>query len=233
MLTICTITWNNPEFTKKFIESTRLLEYPYELLIWNNGQDDETYDYLHTFTGEENYPNLKHLRVEHSAENKGMPICWNWALSYFEMGTNKYCFLCNNDIKFTKSTNKLVKFAEENPEYGMYCPAMLDRECYEKDDHTFAEKYALEKDGTVGLGDLNGPLMCLTQESIKKVGYFDTQFQFSFEDCDYYERCHKAGLEVVTYYGSTVMHYGGASTGKNPNVHNKQYYDLFQRKHGQ
>lgn len=55
-----------------------------------------------------------------------------------------------------------------------------------------------------------GSCFMVTKETIKKVGYFDTQFvPFNYEDLDYWTRVYKAGGKLVRNYSVEVEHKEG------------------------
>lgn len=65
----------------------------------------------------------------------------------------------------------------------------------------------------------------LTQETIKKVGYYreDLYYPCNFEDHDYITRVYKAGLKVYVNYGKSIRHLEGQT------VHAKDLSEEFQR----
>lgn len=55
-----------------------------------------------------------------------------------------------------------------------------------------------------------GSCFMVTQETLKKVGYFDTQFvPFNYEDVDYWTRVYKAGGVLARNYSVEVEHKEG------------------------
>lgn len=55
-----------------------------------------------------------------------------------------------------------------------------------------------------------GSCYMVTKETLKKVGYFDTQFTpFNYEDVDYWTRVYKAGGKLVRNYKVEVEHKEG------------------------
>lgn len=68
----------------------------------------------------------------------------------------------------------------------------------------------------------------LTQETIKKVGYYreDLYYPANFEDNDYVTRVYKAGLKVYVNYGKSIQHLEGQT------VHAKDISREFNRLKG-
>ena len=55
-----------------------------------------------------------------------------------------------------------------------------------------------------------GSCFMVTRETLKRVGYFDTQFTpFNYEDVDYWTRVYKAGGKLVRNYSVEVEHKEG------------------------
>lgn len=254
MLVIGTISWNNLKFTQDFVESLKCITEPFHLLIWDNGSTDGTLDYLralkrehllvlYSFSSQQYYENkMNYFNYVYNDENVGQCLPWNWMLSYFDQAEDfpkaDLVFLCNNDIRFTSQFNNLPTFMREHPEYGMVCPAMLPRDTDLENLEAIAEDYCFYRDNNkiIEEGGLEGPVMGITKEAFRKVGFYDSQFQYSFEDMDMHQRMHKAGLKTAVYHKSCVWHYGGAST-KNKDVGSIKdgtqiYYERFQKKHG-
>jgi GT2 family glycosyltransferase len=216
--------WNELAYLKQCIESLKYFKYPYNLYVWDNGSEDGSVDYLKT---------LPYGSVLFNNINAGMTVPWNWQLKEaFNDSDVKYCFICNNDILFNDTINKIIPFMEDNPEYGLICPAILP-----KMDDTNAIPYAVQLfqlvyNGKLDVGGLAGPCMIIPRTTFEKVGYFDEELTNSYNDMDYHQRVIKAGMKTVVYFNSVIWHKSGVSTGKNPDCHNKEYYNLFQRKHG-
>ena len=84
-ISICTLVWNGLGFTSRFIESIKSNKhFNYELIIVDNGSDEETSAYLRTQT-----PNYYRY-----AENQGFSKGFNKAV---EMCHNEYILCANND----------------------------------------------------------------------------------------------------------------------------------------
>ncbi len=241
MLQIATISWNNLKFTQDFVNSLKFVDERYSLYIWDNGSTDGTLDWLREFDKDvennyEKFPKMMSFYYNHSESNVGQCIPWNWSLSFFEQIDHDIIYLCNNDIRFTSTINRLPKFIRENTQYGMICPAMLPRTTPLDNLEEEAERYCDNNKDKLDIGGLEGPLMAIPKHAFEEIGFYDEQFQFSFEDMDYHQRAHKAGFKTAVYHNSCVWHFGGAST-KNKEIGSIEkgtniYYERFQKKHG-
>jgi GT2 family glycosyltransferase len=58
---------------------------------------------------------------------------------------------------------------------------------------------------------VSGACLMTTRATLDRVGYFDDAFFWGFEDVDFCQRVHRAGLRVVYWPDSSVVHAIGAS----------------------
>ena len=241
MLTIGITNWNELECTKECIKSLDKLAYPFKLFIWNN-EVNETYVYKESdvyahLISKLNLKNLLSYKIVNVNYNLGMTASWNWFLDEFQHDKDsKFCFVCNNDIRFTSTINNIIPFMENNEAMGLVCPAMLPKETNLEDLENIAYNYITDhpfNKNLIEMGGLAGPVMIIPKHVFEEVGYFDPQFRNSFNDMDYHLRVQKAGFATCVYHGSAVYHVGGVSTGKlGMTIENNPYYERFQRKHG-
>lgn len=225
MIAIGITTWNQLEHTKACIESLKNVTIPYQLIVWDNGSTDGTKEYLQTQIRESK--EFRGAALFLDIQNSGMVKPWNYQLTEgFSDPEVNNVWICNNDIKFLKSTQNL----EDVKSYGMACPAILPKDA-KGDLEASAQFYHLLKDSPIEDGNLNGPIMSISREAYEKVGLFDERLKNSFNDMDYHQRVIKAGMKTCVYNEAWIWHYGGASTSKNPDCHNKEYLKIFREKH--
>ncbi len=220
----CILTWNNLEYTKACIESLECLDAHSYILVIDNGSTDGTAEYIRELDNDcivdEYYINDKNI---------GLSRAWNFALNHFFNEVKlDLCFLCNNDIRFTKSFNNLPIFMREYPEYGMVCPAVLPKEVKVEDIEAEAEKRV---DKTLWKNELLAPVTGITKEAYKAVGGYDENLFRTFEDCEFYHRIRKAGFGACVYYGAYIWHEGGVSTKYIPKEESEQHYKYFADKY--
>jgi GT2 family glycosyltransferase len=58
---------------------------------------------------------------------------------------------------------------------------------------------------------VSGACLMTTRATLDRIGYFDEAFFWGFEDVDFCQRAHRAGLRVVYWPDSSVVHAIGAS----------------------
>ncbi|MAX12589.1 MAG: glycosyl transferase family 2 [Candidatus Marinimicrobia bacterium] len=85
---------------------------------------------------------------------------------------------------------------------------------------------------------ISGACMFMRYEVLKLVGYFDESFFMYGEDIDYCHRINEAGLKILYYPDSKVVHFKGVSAESRPyevisEFHNSmiKYYDKYQLKY--
>ncbi len=78
----------------------------------------------------------------------------------------------------------------------------------------FSRRYLMTDWDHEGVSDvdwLSGACLMTTRAVLDKVGYFDEAYFWGFEDVDFCQRLHRAGLRVVYYPLTSVVHAIGAS----------------------
>ena len=243
-LTIMTIhsLSNNLQHTIEFVKSTFKLTHYYDLLIFDNGSTDG----LNWLREQHNewcehkslaglvMPYCKNFVYTRSEEDVGLPNAWNWGLSHFEQDKySEFAVLCDNDVILTSTINKIFPYLKDRPQIGLAAPELIDRRFTPDEAEDYAVCEAVEED----YEGLYGPCKVIPRHGYEKIGFFDPQFKYSFDDCDYFERTKKAGLLPRIYKGSYAWHYGGASTSLikeklgTPKV-DSIYWERFNAKHG-
>lgn len=81
---------------------------------------------------------------------------------------------------------------------------------------------------------VSGCCMMIRREVFEKIGYLDEEFKMYVEDVDICYRAYRSGYKVYYFPHSQIIHYGGASTSRNPTKmiieHHKSMYKFY-RKH--
>lgn len=227
MIAIGITTWNGLEHTKACIESLSEISIPFKLIIWDNGSTDGTKEWFKEQIAKIGNSPFRNSQMFFSNENEGMVNAWNYQLKEgFSDPKVDNVWICNNDIKFLKSTEHL----NDVREWGLACPAILPKDV-KGDLNIAAQIYHLLKEQPIEEGNLNGPIMAVSREAYEKVGLFDERLKNSYNDMDYHQRVIHAGLKTCVYNEAWIWHFGGASTSQNPDCHNKEYLKIFREKH--
>ncbi|NQT30498.1 MAG: glycosyltransferase family 2 protein [Candidatus Saganbacteria bacterium] len=115
MLSICALTWDQLELTKKFLESIRNhTSVSYELIVVDNGSSDGTQEFI---KGQAD-------KYHFFPQNTGYAHGFNKAIS---LAAGEYIAICNNDTEFPANwLAPLIQDFESDPKCGLVFP------CYTK-----------------------------------------------------------------------------------------------------
>ena len=111
MLSICTLTWDQLSFTKKFVESIKKnTPMPYELIMVDNGSTDGTQEYIKQVADKYHF----------FEKNTGFAHGFNKAMS---LASGEYLAICNNDTEFPAGWfPKLKQTFEAGEQAGLVYP---------------------------------------------------------------------------------------------------------------
>ena len=110
--------WNQLEMTKECLKSVlENTDYPYRLIIVDNGSESETASYLKLFS-DENVDKVMLLRNDVNvgyikATNRGMK----------ESTGNYVCLLSNDTVVYPNWLSKMIAVAEKEKDIGLVNPA--------------------------------------------------------------------------------------------------------------
>ena len=221
MLSICTLTWDQLHFTRKFVESIkRNTAVPYELIMVDNGSRDGTQEYIRQVADKYHF----------FEKNTGFSRGFNKAMS---LASGEYLAICNNDTEFPADWfPKLKQTFESGENTGLVYP------CY-----TRGQKIALRwwPGRKIRLlpkfnKDLPAGVVILSKTAIlrDKLGGFSEDFEIAGgEDLDLCFKAWAAGYNIYIDDRVLIKHKGSATSHKKlPNW--RELYtkngDLFQRK---
>lgn len=214
LVSIVTLSWNAPEFTKMALESIRAhTSMPYELIVVDNGSGDETTSWLRTLGDD--------VRVIFNERNRGFAAGTNQG---FAAARGRYVVMLNNDVIVTDGwLEGLVGAFDRIPGLGVSAvrsnriagdqlvldavypdiPAM----------HAFARKrretfrhQGYVTDRAIGL------CLCIRREVIDEIGGVDERFGVgNFEDDDFCLRARAAGYRIYVCNDVFIHHFGSRS----------------------
>ncbi|MFA6321084.1 MAG: glycosyltransferase family 2 protein [Candidatus Omnitrophota bacterium] len=192
--------WNQLESTKECAEAIlRTTDYPYRLIIIDNGSDSETKNYLEEFKKKHapdaiiicNEKNLGYVK----AVNQGLRVS----------DAPYVCLLNNDTIPGAGWLGRLVFFAEKHKDIGLMNPL-----CDGHSDRTvdaYAKEVAANGDKYMEMNQCFGFCTLIKREVIDKVGYLDEAFGVGgYDDTDYSMRAGKAGYRCASVHSSYVYH---------------------------
>lgn len=215
-LSIIIVNYNTNDLIKACVASIKnsQTKSSYEIIIVDNASNPAP----------EQSPDYKLIK---NNENLGFSKANNIGL---KASKGEYKLLLNSDTEVKKGAiDKLINFAEANPDAGVVGPRLLNKDgslqtsCFNFPTVTrairqywFGEKGLLDKFAPKGnlakeVDSVVGAAMLITPKAIKKVGYLDEKYFMYFEDIDYCKRIQAAGFKVYYLPDSKVAHLHGES----------------------
>jgi len=243
-LSIIIVTHNAKDFLRNCLKSVfeKIKNLSFEVLVVDNASSDGTFEML-----KNEFPQVK---VIFSKENLGFAKANNLAI---KEAKGKYIFLLNPDtILLDENFEKLIDFAQKNPDVGAIGPKVLNSDltiqhqckrgfptpwnifCYLSGLAKIFPKSKifagylltyLDTEKIQGVDSLSGCAMVVKREVIEKVGMMDEDYYLYGDDLDWCYRIKSAGWKVVYFPETKIIHYGGkGGTGKKPYFNIYHFY---------
>lgn len=197
--------WNQLAFTRDCVDSIRAnTDFPYRLIIVDNGSDPETAGYLKELkTGQD--PAVMLIRNE---KNAGFIKAANQGIAVSD--AEYICMLNNDTIVAKRWLSIMVDIAEHNKDVGIVNPSsnnLGQRPDAGEPVELYANKLLAEAGKFVELGAAIGFCMLIKREVIARLGVFDEIYGMgNFEDTDFSRRVIKEGYKCVRACGAYVYH---------------------------
>jgi GT2 family glycosyltransferase len=243
-LSIIIVTHNAKDFLRNCLKSVfdRIKNLSFEVFVIDNASSDGTFEML-----KNEFPQVK---VIFSKENLGFAKANNLAI---KEAKGKYIFLLNPDtILLDENFEKLIDFAEKNPDVGAIGPKVLNSDltiqhqckrgfptpwntlCYflglakifpkSKVFAGYLLTY-LDTEKIQEVDSLSGCAMLVKRDVIEKVGMIDEDYYLYGDDLDWCYRIKSGGWKVVYFPETKIIHYGGrGGTGKKPYFNIYHFY---------
>ncbi len=217
LVSIVMLSWNALEYTKIALESIRRWTTgPYEILIVDNGSNEETVAWLKAQEG---------IRVILNPVNRGYAAGNNQAIAH---AGGDFVVLLNNDVTVTEGwLDGLLGAFDRVPGLGISAPRsnqiagdqLVPDAQYTGPDGLaeFARGRALRYRGQGYLTDRAiGLCLCIDRRVIQEVGGLDERFGLgNFEDDDYSIRVRAAGYKIYVCDDVFIHHFGSRSFAAN------------------
>ena len=215
ILSIITLTYNNLDYTKKFVESLYKYTQDFELIIVDNGSTDGTVEYLKTIDG---------VKLILNKENAGYSKGNNQGL---ELAVGEYIGFLNNDILLYTNWFEECKHVFEKENAGFVSPLQINKLFNNANETNYIKKFKPSSSYRKSFDDCEFAC-CITKRSvIDKIGNFDENFTPAFwEDNDIKYRAIEAGYDTYTVSSVCFYHFNSV-TSKNFSSgfeKNKVYY---------
>jgi len=208
-VSICLITWNRLRMLREGLESLLATVHgdDYEVIVWNNGSDDGTKEYLDEIAA-------KHPRVRpiHSPENVGLNAV---ALSVARARGYYIVELDDDVVRFPDDwLGKMLCAFKKVPKIG-YVVANVVQDEFTTGEKDVPEAYQIvDYDGTImEHGPAWGWCSMTSLEVLSNIGNFPRRrgrLNFT-EDEDYVRRCIQAGYTPAILQEVVVFHASGAA----------------------
>lgn len=194
------------------LQSISLLSYPQqdiETIMVDNASTDGSIEAI-----EKHFPDVEIIPLK---KNVGFAAAVNEGI---RVSTGNYIFIINNDIIFDKEfLTVLVDYMEKNPEVGIaggkiyyQVPKNKILFCGTKFNPWLGSIHRLPNPNRTKESEwIQGCAMLIKRLVIEKVGLFDEEFFFSFEDQDFCRRAKRAGFKISYYPTAIAWHKEGAT----------------------
>lgn len=232
-VSILMVSYNTSELTCAAIQSVydQTRDVSFELIVVDNNSSDGSADVI-----AKRFPELNLIRLE---SNIGFAAANNMASEY---ATGKYILLLNPDtVVLDSAIDKLVSFANKNPEYGIYGGSSFFPDGSRNttsgwmkptpwsilsvalglsklfDSNKFLNSESLnwfDWNSTLIVDIVTGCFLLIKKKNWNLLGGFDSRFFMYAEDADLCLRAKKNGIDSVIYPDAYILHYGGASETK-------------------
>ncbi len=186
-------------YVKECIDSVRENTEDYHLLIFDNGSNEETKDYLNSLPPKEYDDKFGFVYIFGGENNLGF-IEPNNTLASFS--NTDYMILLNSDCVVRKGWDlALVNYLEQNSDVAQvgYCGAKMDQE-----GHGTEAAFGSAADFICGW------CFCISKNTYEKFGLFDEEnLEFAYgEDSDFSLRIKAAGKKIYSLHNDLVIHHG-------------------------
>ena len=219
LVSIVTLSWNAPEYTKMALDSIRShTSEPYEVIVVDNGSQPETIAMLEAIDD-------PHVRVMYNGENRGFGGGNNVGIA---ASSGDYVIVLNNDVIVTQEwVERLLAPFGRVPALGVTAPRsnkvtghqQLHDASYQGQDGV-AEYARARRETWDGFGYIAdraiGLCLCIDRKVIDEIGGFDERFRFgNFEDDDLCLRVRAAGYKIFICDDVFIHHFGSRSFAAN------------------
>ncbi len=231
LVSIVTLSWNAPEYTRMALDSIRRFTTdPYEVIIVDNGSDSRTTDWLKT---------LVDVRVIFNETNRGYAGGNNQGI---QAAQGEYVVLLNNDVVVTEGwLDGLLEPFARSSRIGVTAPrsnrvaghqVLLDAAYSDINGaHLYAEKRRERFSGISYFADRAiGLCLCIPRRVVDEVGGIDERYAVgNFEDDDFCLRVRAAGYRIYICEDVFIHHFGSRTFAANKIDYGKTLDDNWKR----
>lgn len=218
---IIIVTWNTADITKKCVETiNKYISCP-EIIVVDNGSQDNTVEVLQKF---------KNVKIIENHTNLGFAKANNIGL---KSATNDYIVFMNSDIELIdNSLIDMIQYLDSHPNIGIIGPKFLNpdmtpqasvfppqtpinafKEFWLNQKESYS-KYIPRGSNPTNVNYISGGFIVVKKDFFNKIGKWNEKYFFYFEDMDLCRQVTKSGKDVIFYPKCQIIHRHGAS-GKN------------------
>ena len=219
LVSIVTLSWNAPQFTKLALESIKMYtSEPYEVIVVDNGSGPETTSFLASLDD-------PHVRVIYNGENKGFGGGNNIGMA---AARGEYVIVLNNDVVVTERwVEGLLEPFTRMPDIGVTAPrsnkivgpqlvvdasyeGMQGIQAFARERRQAWAQMGFTTERAIGF------CLCIDRRVIDEVGGFDERYRMgNFEDDDLCIRVRAAGYKIYVCDDVFIHHFGSQSFAAN------------------
>ena len=220
-LSFIIVTWNTAEITKKCVETINKYIPHQEIIVVDNGSQDNTVSLLSKY---------KNVKIIENHANLGFAKANNIGLKSV---TSEYVVFMNSDIELLDANIlNMIDFLKNNPDIGIIGPKFLNpdltpqgsvfppqtalnafKEFWLNKPNAFS-KYVPENQNPIQVSYISGGCLAVNKHFFESIGGWNEKYYFYFEDMDLCRKVNQIGKQVYFYPGCQIIHRHGAS-GKN------------------
>jgi len=199
---IAIISLDQLDYTRQCIESIlKITEYPYRILIVDNGSNKETIQYL-KYLKEQNF-----AEVIFNSENLGWVKAVNQAMLYSDHGY--VCIMNNDTVVYPRWLSEMVGTAQKDNRIGIVNPLWeLPKRFKGTLDDYYSNVIKDQRGEFIETDWARGFCFLVKRAVIDKIGGLDEAFSPAYyDDWDYSMRAIMSGFRCVRAMGALVYHY--------------------------
>jgi GT2 family glycosyltransferase len=220
-LSIVIVTWNTAKITQKCVQTiNKFLKDP-EIIIVDNGSQDNTIDLL---------SKEKNVKIIKNNSNLGFSKANNIGLKHV---SNEDLLFMNSDMELIdNSINSLLEYFKNNDNIGIIGPKFLNpdltpqasvfprqtalnafKEFWLNQKNTYSKYIPSIKD-PIKVWAISGGCILTRKSFFESIGGWNEKYFFYFEDMDLCRKINKIGKDVIFYPQCQIIHRHGASGTK-------------------
>lgn len=218
---IIIVTWNTAEITKKCVDTINKYTPGQEIIVVDNGSQDNTVSLL---------KNIKNVTIIENHANLGFAKANNIG---FKQANNEYLVFMNSDIELIdNSLYQMIEYLQKNSQIGIIGPKFLNPDLTPQASvfppqtalNAFKEfwlgqpeaysKYLPKGNDPTKVSYISGGFITIKKDFFAQIGQWNEKYFFYFEDMDLCRQVHRFQKDIIFYPQCQVIHRHGAS-GKN------------------